>query len=204
MTVFLFCSLMLFLNMTELLTLLPWSLAIVNFTIYFFYSLLSNAFQMFFLWFLWYGICFVHWLLFLLCSTVSVCKMRWKSCLLVFFLGRQAGWLMCSLYIVYIITVFNFCILGALSGARESWEYDSGARDLQSPDLQSHFTLQKILENGGSTVTKQAALQKLLAQASNYSNSFGGNYFELANTVSIFFLSSPIDYFFLLFSEEAY
>eukprot|EP00076_Gallus_gallus_P046382 XP_413971.4 colorectal mutant cancer protein isoform X1 [Gallus gallus] len=80
--------------------------------------------------------------------------------------------------------------LGALSGARESWEYDSGARDLQSPDLQSHFTLQKILENGGSTVTKQAALQKLLAQASNYSNSFGGNYLELANTLHLAALAS--------------
>lgn len=106
---------------------------------------------------------------------------------------------MSSLYTAYITTIFNFCILGALSGARESWEYDSGARDLQSPDLQSHFTLQKVLENGGSNVAKQAALQKLLSQASNYSSSVGGNYLELANTVSTFFLSSPIDYLFLLF-----
>ncbi|XP_010124362.1 PREDICTED: uncharacterized protein LOC104484088, partial [Chlamydotis macqueenii] len=72
--------------------------------------------------------------------------------------------------------------LGALSGARESWEYDSGARDLQSPDLQSNFTLQKVLEYGGSHVTQQAALQRLLAQASNFSNSVGGSYLELANT----------------------
>ncbi|XP_048705728.1 colorectal mutant cancer protein isoform X1 [Caretta caretta] len=73
--------------------------------------------------------------------------------------------------------------LGALSGARESWEYDSGARDLQSPDLQSHSTLQKLLEYGGSTMSQQAALQKLLTQASNLSNSVGGSYLELANTV---------------------
>ncbi|KAM9138312.1 colorectal mutant cancer protein isoform 1-T1 [Pangshura tecta] len=73
--------------------------------------------------------------------------------------------------------------LGALSGARESWEYDSGARDLQSPDLQSHSTLQKHLEYGGSSMSQQAALQKLLTQASNLSNSVGGSYLELANTV---------------------
>ncbi|PKU47306.1 hypothetical protein llap_2405 [Limosa lapponica baueri] len=75
--------------------------------------------------------------------------------------------------------------LGALSGARESWEYDSGARDLQSPDLQSNFTLQKMLEYGGSNVTQQAALQRLLAQASNFSNSVGGSYLELANTTVV-------------------
>ncbi|XP_005281656.1 colorectal mutant cancer protein isoform X1 [Chrysemys picta bellii] len=72
---------------------------------------------------------------------------------------------------------------GALSGARESWEYDSGARDLQSPDLQCHSTLQKLLEYGGSSIGQQAALQKLLTQASNLSNSVGGSYLELANTV---------------------
>ncbi|XP_074992780.1 colorectal mutant cancer protein [Calonectris borealis] len=80
--------------------------------------------------------------------------------------------------------------LGALSGARESWEYDSGARDLQSPDLQSHFTLQKVLEYGGSNVTQQAALQKLLAQASNFSNSVEGSYLELANTLHLAALAS--------------
>ncbi|XP_043370667.1 colorectal mutant cancer protein isoform X1 [Dermochelys coriacea] len=73
--------------------------------------------------------------------------------------------------------------LGALSGARESWEYDSGARDLQSPDLQSHSTLQKLLEYGSSSMSQQVALQKLLMQASNLSNSVGGSYLELANTV---------------------
>uniref|UniRef100_A0A8C3K1M2 MCC regulator of WNT signaling pathway n=2 Tax=Calidris pygmaea TaxID=425635 RepID=A0A8C3K1M2_9CHAR len=80
--------------------------------------------------------------------------------------------------------------LGALSGARESWEYDSGARDLQSPDLQSNFTLQKMLEYGGSNVTQQAALQRLLAQASNFSNSVGGSYLELANTLHLAALAS--------------
>ncbi|KAK2512341.1 hypothetical protein Q9233_016341 [Columba guinea] len=73
--------------------------------------------------------------------------------------------------------------LGALSGARESWEYDSGARDLQSPDLQSHFVLQNVLENGGSNTSQQAALQRLLAQTSNFSRSVGGSYLELANTL---------------------
>ncbi|XP_074788763.1 colorectal mutant cancer protein isoform X2 [Athene noctua] len=80
--------------------------------------------------------------------------------------------------------------LGALSGARESWEYDSGARDLQSPDLQSHFTLQKAMEYGGSSVTQQAALQRLLAQASNFSSSVGGSYVELANTLHLAALAS--------------
>ncbi|XP_074923256.1 colorectal mutant cancer protein isoform X2 [Chelonoidis abingdonii] len=80
--------------------------------------------------------------------------------------------------------------LGALSGARESWEYDSGARDLQSPDLQSHSTLQKLLEYGGSSMSQQAALQKLLTQASNLSNSVGGSYLELANTLHLAALAS--------------
>nr|KAF6355442.1 hypothetical protein mMyoMyo1_012856 [Myotis myotis] len=73
--------------------------------------------------------------------------------------------------------------LGALSAARESWEYDSGARDLQSPDLQSQPALQKLLECGGSSVHQQAAaLHKLLAQAPHVSDSVGGSYLELANT----------------------
>uniref|UniRef100_A0A672TR16 MCC regulator of WNT signaling pathway n=2 Tax=Strigops habroptila TaxID=2489341 RepID=A0A672TR16_STRHB len=75
-------------------------------------------------------------------------------------------------------------------GARESWEYDSGARDLQSPDLQSHFTLQKVLEYGGSNETRQAPLQRLLNQASNFSNSVGGSYLELANTLHLAALAS--------------
>ncbi|XP_065406389.1 colorectal mutant cancer protein isoform X6 [Chrysemys picta bellii] len=79
---------------------------------------------------------------------------------------------------------------GALSGARESWEYDSGARDLQSPDLQCHSTLQKLLEYGGSSIGQQAALQKLLTQASNLSNSVGGSYLELANTLHLAALAS--------------
>ncbi|OPJ72641.1 colorectal mutant cancer protein isoform A [Patagioenas fasciata monilis] len=80
--------------------------------------------------------------------------------------------------------------LGALSGARESWEYDSGARDLQSPDLQSHFVLQNVLENGGSNASQQAALQRLLAQTSNFSRSVGGSYLELANTLHLAALAS--------------
>ncbi|KAM4637678.1 colorectal mutant cancer protein isoform 6-T6 [Amazona ochrocephala] len=80
--------------------------------------------------------------------------------------------------------------LGALSGARESWEYDSGARDLQSPDLQSHFTVQKVLEYGGSSETRQASLQRLLSQASNFSSSVGGSYLELANTLHLAALAS--------------
>ncbi|RMC22248.1 hypothetical protein DUI87_00559 [Hirundo rustica rustica] len=54
-------------------------------------------------------------------------------------------------------------------------------RDLQSPDLHSNFTLQKVLEYGGSNVTQQAALKSLLAQASNFSNSVGGSCLEFAN-----------------------
>lgn len=108
--------------------------------------------------------------------------------MLFIFLERQAGLFLCSLYIAHTRMVFCFCILGALSGARESWEYDSGARDLQSPDLQSHFTLLKVLENGGSSGTQPAALQRLLSQASNFSSSVGGSYLELANTVSAFCL----------------
>ncbi|KAM9367585.1 colorectal mutant cancer protein isoform 1-T1 [Phaethornis superciliosus] len=81
--------------------------------------------------------------------------------------------------------------LGALSGARESWEYDSGARNLQSPDLQSNLPLQKVMEcGGGRNVTHRAALQTLLAQASDFSNSVGGSYLELANTLHLAALAS--------------
>ncbi|XP_071587280.1 colorectal mutant cancer protein isoform X2 [Heliangelus exortis] len=80
--------------------------------------------------------------------------------------------------------------LGALSGARESWEYDSGARDLQSPDLQSNLPLQKVLECGGRNVTHRAALQTLLARASDFSSSVGGSYLELANTLHLAALAS--------------
>lgn len=87
-----------------------------------------------------------------------------------------------------LLTLFIFLnIPGALSGARESWEYDSGARDLQSPDLHSRSTLQKLLEYGGNTMNQQVVLQKLLSQASNLSNTVGGSYLELANTVSTLF-----------------
>ncbi|XP_070268567.1 colorectal mutant cancer protein isoform X1 [Myotis yumanensis] len=81
--------------------------------------------------------------------------------------------------------------LGALSAARESWEYDSGARDLQSPDLQSQPALQKLLECGSSSVHQQAAaLHKLLAQAPHVSDSVGGSYLELANTLHLAALAS--------------
>ncbi|NXP35812.1 CRCM protein, partial [Leiothrix lutea] len=80
--------------------------------------------------------------------------------------------------------------LGALSRARESWEYDSGARDLQSPDLHSNFRLQKVFEYGGSNVTQQAALPRLLAQASNFSSSVGGSCLGLANTLHLAALAS--------------
>ncbi|XP_069736664.1 colorectal mutant cancer protein isoform X1 [Phaenicophaeus curvirostris] len=79
---------------------------------------------------------------------------------------------------------------GALSGARESWEYDSGARDLQSPDLQSHFTAQKVLEYGGSNATQRTALQRILAQGPSLHNTVGGSYLELANTLHLAALAS--------------
>lgn len=54
--------------------------------------------------------------------------------------------------------------IGALSAARESWEYDSGARDLQSPDLQTQWGLQKLLEYSRHCLHQQAAaLHKLLS-----------------------------------------
>lgn len=85
---------------------------------------------------------------------------------------------------------FILPLLGALSAARESWEYDSGARDLQSPDLQSHSALQKLLEYGGGSLHQQAtALHKLLAQSPHFGKSVGGSYLELANTVSTFWFT---------------
>ncbi|KAF4016942.1 hypothetical protein G4228_008510, partial [Cervus hanglu yarkandensis] len=75
--------------------------------------------------------------------------------------------------------------LGALSAARESWEYTSGARDRQGPALQSQPALQKLLDYGGSPLHQQAAvLRKLLAQSPRFGNSVGGSYLELANTSS--------------------
>lgn len=85
---------------------------------------------------------------------------------------------------------FILPLLGALSTARESWEYDSGARDLQSPDLQSQSALQKLLEYGGSSLHQQAtALHKLLTQSPHFGKSVGGSYLELANTVSTFWFT---------------
>ncbi|XP_060617887.2 colorectal mutant cancer protein isoform X1 [Anolis sagrei] len=80
--------------------------------------------------------------------------------------------------------------LGALSGARESWEYDSGARDLQSPDLHSRSTLQKFFDYSGNAMNQQVGLQRLLSQASSLSNSVGGSYLELANTLHLAALAS--------------
>ncbi|EFB20343.1 hypothetical protein PANDA_020568 [Ailuropoda melanoleuca] len=77
--------------------------------------------------------------------------------------------------------------LGALSAARESWEYDSGARDLQSPDLQGQWALQKLLEYGGRSLHPQAAiLHTLLARSRHLGSSVGGSYLELANTNTSF------------------
>ncbi|NP_001078842.1 colorectal mutant cancer protein isoform 1 [Mus musculus] len=80
--------------------------------------------------------------------------------------------------------------LGALSAARESWEDDSGARDLQSPDLQSQRPLQKLLEYGGSSLPQQAVLHKLLTHAPNFGTSTGGSYLELASTLHLAALAS--------------
>ncbi|XP_010985818.3 colorectal mutant cancer protein isoform X1 [Camelus dromedarius] len=81
--------------------------------------------------------------------------------------------------------------LGALSAARESWEYDSGARDLQSPDLQGQSALQKLLDCGGSSLHQHAAaLHKLLTQSPHSGNSVGGSYLELANTLHLAALAS--------------
>ncbi|XP_053557524.1 colorectal mutant cancer protein isoform X2 [Bombina bombina] len=79
--------------------------------------------------------------------------------------------------------------LGALSGVRESWEYDSGARDLQSPEPKMDLIMQKFLEFGGKTMT-QTALQKRLCQTSSLSNNVGGSYLELANTLHLAALAS--------------
>uniref|UniRef100_A0A8C8EHM4 Harmonin-binding protein USHBP1 PDZ-binding domain-containing protein n=1 Tax=Oncorhynchus tshawytscha TaxID=74940 RepID=A0A8C8EHM4_ONCTS len=87
---------------------------------------------------------------------------------------------------------------GALSGARESWEYYSGARDLQSSDIQPQQTqtqqqpaiLQKLLEQPGTVLEQQAALHKLLAQTSTRCAPLEGNYLELANTLHLAALAS--------------
>ncbi|XP_028980896.1 colorectal mutant cancer protein isoform X2 [Esox lucius] len=105
--------------------------------------------------------------------------------------------------------------LGALSGARESWEYDSGSRDLQSPEIQHHQSealqhppltqkvlqkpgtilehqtaLQKLLQQPGTILEHQTALQKLLDKSSAPPSPLGGNYLELANTLHLAALAS--------------
>lgn len=90
-------------------------------------------------------------------------------------------------------TLLSLLDLGALSAARESWEYTSGARDRQGPALQSQPALQKLLDYGGSSLHQQAAvLRKLLAQSPRFGNSVGGSYLELANTVSPFWFREHI------------
>ncbi|XP_026100040.1 colorectal mutant cancer protein isoform X2 [Carassius auratus] len=74
-------------------------------------------------------------------------------------------------------------------GARESWEFDSGARDLQSPDLhppqQSSLFLQKLLDQP-SVLEPSAGLHKLLSQhPSGRSGALG-----LANTLHLAALAS--------------
>ncbi|XP_057644563.1 colorectal mutant cancer protein isoform X1 [Chionomys nivalis] len=80
--------------------------------------------------------------------------------------------------------------LGALSAARENWEYDSGARDLQSPDLQSRLPFQKLLECGGSSLPQPTVLHKLLTQSPHVGTSTGGSYLELARTLHLAALAS--------------
>ncbi|XP_046901064.1 colorectal mutant cancer protein isoform X2 [Hypomesus transpacificus] len=81
-------------------------------------------------------------------------------------------------------------------GVRESWEYDSGARDLQSPDIHNQqlrhqsVHLKKRLEQPGTVLEQQAALHKLLAQTSASVAPLGGNYLELANTLHLAALAS--------------
>ncbi|XP_073696252.1 colorectal mutant cancer protein [Garra rufa] len=90
--------------------------------------------------------------------------------------------------------------LGMMSAARESWEFDSGARDLQSPDLQSPTQshppqqssplLQKLLDQPG-VLEPSAGFHKLLSQhPSGRSGALGGSYVELANTVTSSSLSA--------------
>uniref|UniRef100_A0A9J7YV46 MCC regulator of WNT signaling pathway n=2 Tax=Cyprinus carpio carpio TaxID=630221 RepID=A0A9J7YV46_CYPCA len=85
-------------------------------------------------------------------------------------------------------------------GARESWEFDSGARDLQSPDLQSptqvhppqqsSLLLRKLLDQP-SVLEPSAGLHKLLSQhPSGRSGALGGSYLELANTLHLAVLAS--------------
>ncbi|KAL1773465.1 colorectal mutant cancer protein isoform X1 [Sigmodon hispidus] len=81
--------------------------------------------------------------------------------------------------------------LGALSASRESWEDDSGARDLQIPHLQSQLPFQKLLECNGSSLPQQAVFHKLLTQSPHFGTSTGGSYLELASTNDDFLSWSP-------------
>lgn len=79
----------------------------------------------------------------------------------------------------------------ALSRTRDSWDSDTGARDLQSSGPQQqpfhqHGVSQKLLEQRGAALEQQAALHKLLMQPP--APPLGANYLELANMVSSLFL----------------
>ncbi|XP_057175698.1 colorectal mutant cancer protein isoform X1 [Triplophysa rosa] len=68
-------------------------------------------------------------------------------------------------------------------GARESWEYDSGARDLLTPDLSSPL-LQKLLEQPGEP---SAGFHQLMTDRSG---SLSASYLDLANTLHLAALAS--------------
>ncbi|XP_060233295.1 colorectal mutant cancer protein isoform X2 [Meriones unguiculatus] len=74
--------------------------------------------------------------------------------------------------------------------ARESWEYDSGARDLQSPDLPIQLPFQKLLECGGSPLPPQAMSHKLLTRSPHLGASTNGSCLDLASTLHLAALAS--------------
>ncbi|XP_066515330.1 colorectal mutant cancer protein isoform X2 [Hoplias malabaricus] len=89
--------------------------------------------------------------------------------------------------------------LGAFSGAKESWEYDSGARDLQSPDLpsppqrrlqQSSVLLQKFLDQPSGVLEPPVGLHKLLSQPSARSTTVGSGCLDVTNTLHLAALAS--------------
>nr|XP_055054202.1 colorectal mutant cancer protein isoform X1 [Misgurnus anguillicaudatus] len=75
-------------------------------------------------------------------------------------------------------------------GARESWEYDSGARDLMTPDLQISPLLQKLTEQP-KVLEPSLDLNHLMSQSqANHSGPLSGSYLELANTLHVAALAS--------------
>uniref|UniRef100_A0A4W4GNH0 EF-hand domain-containing protein n=1 Tax=Electrophorus electricus TaxID=8005 RepID=A0A4W4GNH0_ELEEL len=84
-------------------------------------------------------------------------------------------------------------------GARERWEHDSGARDLQNTDLpsspldqQQHSSvlLQKFLEQPSSVLELPENLQRFLAPLSGQTGPMGGGYPDLVNTLQLAALMS--------------